>query len=103
MDSILLSAINALSYGPLYDAYVENSMYHILRDNASVDMLDRILDTATFDFALAFGSAYPTIGKGTFQLIRSAMSSAENPNGFMDAVSNANMILAEHFGMEKKE
>ena len=103
MDSILLSAINALSYGTLYDAYVENSMYHVLRDNASVDMLDRILDTATFDFALAFGPAYPTIANGTFQLIRSAMTSAENPKNFADAVSNANMILAEHFGMEKEE
>ena len=103
MDSILLSAINALSYGTLYDAYVENSMYHVLRDNASVDMLDRILDTATFDFALAFGPAYPTIAKGTFQLIRSAMTSEENPKDFADAVSNANMILAEHFGMEKEE
>ena len=103
MDSILLSAINALSYGTMYDAYVENSMYHVLRDNASVDMLDRILDTATFDFALAFGPSYPTIAKGTFQLIRSAMTSTENPKDFADAVSNANMILAEHFGMEKEE
>ncbi len=103
MDSILLSAINALSYGTLYDAYVENSMYHVLRDNTSVDMLDRILDTASFDFALAFGSAYPTIGKGTYQLIRSAMTSTANPNGFDDAVSNANMVLAEYFGMENEE
>ncbi len=103
MDSVLLSAINALSYGTLYDAYVENSMYHVLRDNASVDMLDRILDTASFDFALAFGSAYPTIGKGTYQLIRSAMTATENPSGFADAVSNANMILAEYFGMENEE
>lgn len=100
MDSILLSAINALSYGALYDAYVENSMYHVLRDNASVDMLDRILDTASFDFALAFGPAYPTIGKGTFQLIRSAMTASANPKDFADLISNANMILAEHFGME---
>ena len=66
-------------------------------------MLDRILDTASFDFALAFGSAYPTIGKGTYQLIRSAMTATENPSGFADAVSNANMILAEYFGMENEE
>ncbi len=70
MASVVLSALNAGSYGYLYDEYVTYGMANLLRDNDSVNMLDLILDTAAFDFALAFGNSYPDVAAGTYGLIR---------------------------------
>jgi len=99
MCSILLSAINAASYHKLADAYVSHSMTYTLRDNESVNMLDILLDTPAFDFALAFGSAYPNIGTGTFHLIRETAASGAIASDFESRSSKANMVLAEYFPM----
>lgn len=100
LSSILLSAINAASWEVLNDAYVEHSMIYTLRDNDSVNMLDMILDTATFDFALAFGTSYPNMAAGTYQLIRETAAAGAISANFEDKTSKANMILAEYFPME---
>ncbi len=97
MASVLLSAINAASYHKLHDAYVEHSMIYNLRDNDSVNMLDMILDTVAFDFAPAFGSAYPNIAAGTYSLIRETANAGTIPADFEKRSSKANMVLAEHF------
>lgn len=97
MVSVILSAINALSYHQLYDEYVNHAMIYTLRDNSSVNMLDIVFDTPAFDFSLSIGNAYPNIAKGTYSLIRNVFRAGEIPNSFDDTVSNANMILAEHF------
>ncbi|MBQ7921528.1 MAG: hypothetical protein IJ325_02995 [Clostridia bacterium] len=97
MVSVILSAINALSYHQLYDEYVNHAMIYTLRDNSSVNMLDIIFDTPAFDFSLSVGNAYPNIARGTYALIRDVFKAGEIPDKFEDTVSNANMILAEHF------
>ncbi len=99
LASVLLSAINAASYHKLHDAYVEHSMIYTLRDNQSVNMLDLVLDTAAFDFAPAFGSAYPNIAAGTYNLIRETAAAGTIPADFESRSSKANMVLAEHFPM----
>ena len=98
--SVLLSAINAASYHKLNDAYVKHNMIYTLRDNDSVNMLDLILDTVVFDFAPAFGTAYPNIAAGTYSLIRETAENGTIPGDFDARNSKANMILAEHFPME---
>lgn len=100
LSSVLLSAINGASWEVLNDAYVEHSMIYTLRDNDSVNMLDMILDTAAFDFALAFGTSYPNMAAGTYQLIREAAAAGSISADFDAKTSKANMILAEHFPME---
>lgn len=97
MASVVLSAMNALSYHQLYDEYVNHAMIYTLRDNSSVNMLDIIFDTPAFDFSLSVGNAYPNIARGTYALMRDIFKAGEIPNHFNDTVSNANMILAEHF------
>jgi len=97
MVSVVLSAINALSYHHLHDAYVENAMIYTLRDNSSVNMLDLILDTPAFDFSLSVGNAYPNIARGTYALVRDIFRAGEIPDHFADTVSTANMVMAEHF------
>ncbi len=99
LASVLLSAINAASYHKLHDAYVEHSMIYTLRDNDSVNMLDLVLDTAAFDFAPAFGSAYPNIAAGTYNLMRETAAAGTIPGDFETRSSKANMVLAEHFPM----
>ena len=99
LASVLLSAINAASYHKLNDAFVEHSMIYTLRDNDSVNMLDLILDTPVFDFSLAFGSAYPNIAAGTYQLIRETALTGTVGNDFESRSSKANMVLAEYFPM----
>lgn len=97
LASILLSAINASSYQKLNDAYVEHSMIYTLRDNESVNMLDMLLDTVAFDFSLAFGSAYPNIAAGTYNLVRETAKSGSIGADFESRSSKANMVLAEYF------
>jgi len=97
LASILLSAINAASYGRLNDAYVKHSMIYTLRDNDSINMLDLLLDTAAFDFSLAFGSAYPNIAAGTYSLVRECAKAGTIPSDFESRSSKANMVLAEYF------
>ena len=55
--AIVLTALNAASYGVISEAYVEYNMNHILRDN---DFRQHARDTLlrTYDFAFAFGEAY---------------------------------------------
>lgn len=64
--SIILSALNAASYGVLSDAYITHAMQNILRDNDSANMLEIMTNTRTYDFAFTFGNADPTLASATY-------------------------------------
>ncbi len=98
--AIILSALNAASYGYIYDEYVDYHMIHVLRDNDSVNMLDLILDTASFDFALAFGNAYPTIAAATYRLIRDCAATNNLADYFTDRKTTATETLKEYFPLK---
>lgn len=97
--AITLSYLNAASYGYIYDEYVEYNMFHVLRDNSSVNMLDLILDTPAFDFAFAFGNAYPTIAQATYQLIRDCASKNNLSEFFADRKSTATETMKKYFDL----
>lgn len=97
--AIVLSALNAASCGYIYDAYVEYNMLHVLRDNDSVNMLDMLLDTASFDFALAFGNAYPAIADATYKLLRSTAKSNDMAEVFTDLMVAANSEMSKEFDL----
>lgn len=97
--AITLSALNAASYGYIYDEYVNYQFAHVLRDNPSADMLDIILDTATFDFALAFGNAYPTIGDATYRLIRQCARSNDLAEKYVDLAKIATDTMHTYFDL----
>ncbi len=97
--AITLAALNAASCGYLYDEYVNYNMLHTLRDNASVEMLDVILDTADFDFALAFGNAYPEIANGTYKLIRQCAPYNNLSDVFEGLKEQANQVMKDHFNL----
>lgn len=97
--AITLSALNAASYGYIYDEYVNYSMLNVLRDNDSVNMLDMLLDTASFDFALAFGNAYPEIADATYKLIRATAKSNDLADKFGDLMIKANAVMSKEFDL----
>ena len=97
--AIALSYLNAASYGYIYDEYVNYNMLHILRDNESVNMLDMILDTPAFDFAFAFGNAYPTIAQATYQLIRDCAPKNNLEEYFSDRKATANETMRKYFDL----
>lgn len=98
--AITLSALNAASYGYIYDEYVNQAMLHTLRDNESVNMLDLILDTADFDFALAFGSAYPEIADATYRLIRQCAPMGDLETYYRELIVEANKKMREEFNLK---
>jgi len=98
--AITLSALNAASYGYIYDEYVNQSMLHVLRDNESVNMLDMILDTATFDFALAFGTAYPKIANATYKLIRECAATNDLETYYQERIVEANKEMKQEFNLK---
>ncbi|MBE6597906.1 MAG: extracellular solute-binding protein [Ruminococcaceae bacterium] len=100
MASVILSALNAGSYGYLYDEYVAYNMAFVLRDNDSANMLDLILDSAAFDFALAFGNSYPDVAAGTYGLIREAARNNDLKERFFDAESAAMNSLIQDFKLD---
>ena len=63
--SIVLSALNAASYGVLTDAYIDLALRDMLRDNDSANMLEIIANSRTYDFALAFGPANDSLVAAT--------------------------------------
>ena len=96
---ITLSALNAASYGYIYDEYVDYSMMNYLRDNESIGMLDMILDTAEFDFALAFGNAYPEIANATYKLIREFAKNGNIADYFEERGLAARAVFREKFDL----
>lgn len=98
--AIIVSALNAASYGYIYDKYVEHSMLYVLRDNDSVNMLDMLLDTAAFDFALAFGNAYPKIASATYQLIRDCAPYNNLSDFFAERRAAALAVMKEYFPLK---
>lgn len=98
--AITLSALNAASYGYIYDEYVNQCMLHSLRDNDSVNMLDLILDTASFDFALAFGSAYPKIANATYKLIRDCAATNNLEEFYRERIVEANKTMRAEFDLK---
>lgn len=98
--AITLSYLNAASYGYIYDEYVNDAMLHLLRDNYSVEMLDMIIDTPAFDFALAFGNAYPTIAQATYRLIRDCAPYNNLDKYFDERRKTANATMRKYFDLK---
>ena len=99
IPAIVLSALCAASDGYIYDAYVDYNMLEVLRDNDAVNMLDLILDTASFDFALAFGNAFPAIADATYRLVRQCAPSNSLAKEFAVKRIEANQLMHDVFDL----
>ena len=99
IPAIVLSALCAASDGYIYDAFVDYNMMNVLRDNDAVNMLDLILDTASFDFAFAFGGAFPPIANATYKLVRRCAATNNLADSFTDLKAEANQVMKESFDL----
>lgn len=63
--SMVLSALNAASYGVLSEAYVDYAMNHLLRDNDSTNMLEILAFSSTYDFSYSFASTNAALYSAT--------------------------------------
>lgn len=63
--SVVMSALNAASYGVLSEEYTHYAMNHLLRDNDSANMLAIISASRSFDFALAFSGTTISLAEAT--------------------------------------
>jgi hypothetical protein len=67
---LLLQAMNAASYKYINDTYYNYLANYVLRDNGSINMLDYMRKNPVYDFAYMFGSYYPYVPDGTYNLLR---------------------------------
>ncbi len=99
IPAIVLTALCAASDGYMYDAFVDYNMVNVLRDNDAVNMLDLILETASFDFALAFGNAFPAIANATYKLVRNCAASNNLSKEFASRRVEANEVMKQYFDL----
>ena len=96
MASVVLSALNAASYGVLTDAYIELALRDLLRDNDSANMLEIIAQSRTYDFALAFGPANDSLVSATIGGM-SDLASGTRFSTICSRISAANNQLATKY------
>lgn len=96
--SLVLSAINAASAGLMTDGYVNYTMYYYLRENGSVEMVERICDGAYFDMAYSFGTNDTNISNGTYFGFRNSFEMEHDINFYINRFSqSANRALLRYF------
>lgn len=96
----VLMSLNAASVGVIKDSYIKYIQYNYLRDNASANMLDYIIDGTVYDFSYTFGGMYGQIADGTYGIIReSALPDASMDTLLGNTFSGFNRIANSVFGI----
>ncbi len=94
--SVILSALNAASYGLLPDAYITDAMHHTLRDNDSANMMEILYYSRTYDFSVSFANPDETLYAATIGGLDSVLLGRE----FSDLLGQAedtNTYLADTY------
>lgn len=84
MTADILACINFTTYGYTKDAYVTDATYYYLRDNASIRMMDHIIDHPVFDFAYSFASTYNAIPSITYMAVRNVVSEVNTLENYIN-------------------
>ncbi|MCQ2432194.1 MAG: hypothetical protein MJ175_06275 [Clostridia bacterium] len=61
----ILQALFAASYGAYNDVFVNDALLYSVRDNDTIEMLDLILGSTSYDFSAMFASGYPALSAAT--------------------------------------
>lgn len=94
--SVVMSALNAASYGVLSEAYTHYAMNHLLRDNDSANMLAIISASCSFDFALAFSGTTVSLAEATTTGLME-LARGLSATSLLARASAANKRLASRF------
>jgi len=66
--ALIIQALNAASDSHITQHFIDYHMNYVLRDNDSINMLDTIIHSRTYDFAYAFGKVYGHLSNATYKL-----------------------------------
>lgn len=96
--SNIMSALNAASLGYIADAYVNDAMYYYLRDNASIEMVEKICYAVYYDMAYSVGTYDLTIANSTYFAVRNVYENNHDINFYINSFSyRANNVLSKLF------
>lgn len=87
--SLVMASLNAASLGYMVDAYVTDAMCYYLRDNASVEMVEKVCYGVTYDMAYSFGATDTAISNGTYFALRNVYEMNHDLNFYISRFAGA--------------
>lgn len=98
--SKIISGLNICSLGCIVDSYLTECMYYYLRDNSSIDSVERICYGATWDMAYTEGGEYDTwVSNCTYFAIRDVFENGHDIGDFIERFAEgASSALGRLFG-----
>lgn len=96
--SKITAALNAASLGYITDAYVTDSLYYYLRDNASADSVETVCYSVYYDMAYTAGTSDLAIANATYFAARNVYENNHDINFYINSFSaRANNALSRLF------
>ena len=86
-SSRIMTALNIHSIGRMVDAYITDSMYYYVRDNDSLDSIEKICYSAVYDMAYATGGYDDSIGNATYLAARDVFANGGDLASYLDTYS----------------
>ncbi len=96
-SGILLEGVNAAMYGYVREAYFDECMYDIVRDNDTLNMIDIIIDGASTSFAHMFGAGINNLDDCTYLAVRSTVKTTRNLEYYNKMGTKINGLLEKGF------
>ncbi|MBQ7669246.1 MAG: extracellular solute-binding protein [Clostridia bacterium] len=94
----VISALNICSVGYLIDYYLTNAMYYYLRDNSSIENVEKICYSAVWDMAYTIGGYDSFIPNSTYFAVRDVFENGHDIQNYLDYYSSgANATLSRFF------
>ncbi|MBQ8552139.1 MAG: hypothetical protein IJ428_04920 [Clostridia bacterium] len=94
-SGLILEALNAASFEYVTDAYINERIDYILRDNGSIHMLETICGSATTDFAHMYASGMSNLENATYGAVYKAVTTRSTLDSLYRGYKNAaNRTLA---------
>ncbi len=97
---VLLESINAAMHGYISEAYYDNCMYEIVRDNDTLNMISIIQNSAKCDFAHMYGDGIYRLGECTYNAVYSAVTGTRNLEYYNNRGGDVNFAIEEYFPPE---
>lgn len=94
---VLLESINAAMHGYISEAYYDECMYEIVRDNDTLNMISIIEEAAKCDFAHMFGGGINRLDECTYEAVYSSVTTARNLEYYNNRGANINDSIGAHF------
>ena len=94
----VISALNICSIGYLIDYYLTDAMYYYLRDNSSIENVEKICYSAVWDMAYTIGGYDSFIPNSTYFAVRDVFENGHDIQNNLDYYSSgANATLSRFF------